>query len=64
MQMCNHYSMVLVPLYDTLGKESVQVSRTCSVWHRYCYSFIIPLLSVVICLICGSGEMLLNMFNE
>jgi len=24
MQMCNHYSMALVPLYDTLGKEAVQ----------------------------------------
>lgn len=24
MQMCNHYSMVLVPLYDTLGKDAVQ----------------------------------------
>ena len=25
MQMCNHYSMVLVPLYDTLGEQAVQV---------------------------------------
>ncbi|KAL5256943.1 hypothetical protein ACHWQZ_G012018 [Mnemiopsis leidyi] len=24
MQMCNHYSMVLVPLYDTLGEQAVQ----------------------------------------
>ena len=26
MQMCNHYSMVLVPLYDTLGETAVQVN--------------------------------------
>jgi len=24
MQMCNHYSMILVPLYDTLGEQAVQ----------------------------------------
>ena len=28
MQMCNHYSMVLVPLYDTLGEQAVQVQYT------------------------------------